>query len=324
MTFGVDWVNTRDGNDRMEMRLKTLPELRARYEKRGEFLLIEAEEITDEYEGHPVHVNAVNLQELIPPQGGSSVAEVMQRNIDAVIAQRTRTGTPMFAHVNHPNFGWGIVAEDLIKLRGDRFFEVYNGHWGVRNSGDETHPSMDRMWDIALAIRLRDGQEALYGVATDDTHDYYDIRVGRANAGRGWVMVNADDLAPESIVHAMEAGDFYCTSGVLIHDIEVSDAALIIVIDAEPGTTYTTQFIGTRNGFDGNSEPIMVEDGARISRRYSDEIGVVLAETNDTTARYGFTGDELYVRAKIVSSKAHPNPYAEGDKEIAWTQPVSP
>jgi len=33
-------------------------------------------------------------------------------------------------------------------------------------------------------------------------------------------------------------------------------------------------------------------------------------------------GDELYVRARIISSKLHPNPYAAGDRETAWTQPL--
>ena len=32
----------------------------------------------------------------------------------------------------------------------------------------------------------------------------------------------------------------------------------------------------------------------------------------------------MYVRAKVTSSKPHPNPYAEGDVEVAWTQPVVP
>ena len=33
------------------------------------------------------------------------------------------------------------------------FFEVYNGHPGVNQLGDATHPSVELMWDIANAIR---------------------------------------------------------------------------------------------------------------------------------------------------------------------------
>ena len=45
-------------------------------------------------------------------------------------------------------------------------------------------------------------------------------------------------------------------------------------------------------------------------------------ETTDNPAVYTFRGDELYVRAVVTSSVDHPNPYAEGDKEAAWAQPV--
>ena len=83
--------------------------------------MIQAEEITDKYDGNPIHVNATNLLEFIPPQGGASTYDVLQRNIDAVNKQREETGRSMIAHVNHPNFGWGIVAEDLIDLQGNIF-----------------------------------------------------------------------------------------------------------------------------------------------------------------------------------------------------------
>jgi hypothetical protein len=48
----------------------------------------------------------------------------------------------------------------------------------------------------------------------------------------------------------------------------------------------------------------------------------VLAETKSNPAAYAFTGEELYVRAQVVSSEDHPNPYAKGDKQRAWVQPV--
>jgi hypothetical protein len=62
---------------------------------------------------------------------------------------------------------------------------------------------------------------------------------------------------------------------------------------------------------------------ARAGRRAG--IGVeVLHRTADNPAVYEFRGDELYVRAKVTSSKLHPNPYAQGDRECAWVQPVVP
>jgi len=120
--FGADWPITRMVEDTLEMALATLPKLKKKFMEPGKFLLIQAEEITDKYDGNPIHVNATNLLELIPPQGGNSTHDVLQRNIDAVYKQRKETGQTMLAHVNHPNFGWGIVAENLIELRGDTFF----------------------------------------------------------------------------------------------------------------------------------------------------------------------------------------------------------
>ena len=61
-----------------------------------------------------------------------------------------------------------------------------------------------------------------------------------------------------------------------------------------------------------------------MTRVYSDEIGQVVATDRSLTPAYRPTGSELYVRAKVTSSKPHPNPYAAGDTEVAWTQPVRP
>jgi hypothetical protein len=43
-------------------------------------------------------------------QHGSSVADVIQRDVDAI---RTAGGVP---HVNHPNFEWVLSGDDLQRL----------------------------------------------------------------------------------------------------------------------------------------------------------------------------------------------------------------
>jgi hypothetical protein len=48
----------------------------------------------------------------------------------------------------------------------------------------------------------------------------------------------------------------------------------------------------------------------------------VLASSESLTPSYSFRGDELYVRARVVSSKKHPNPSEIDDLESAWTQPT--
>jgi len=322
--FGDDWPITRMVKDTMEMALATLDRLKKRFEEPGKFLMIQAEEITDRYDAKPIHVNATNLLELIPPQGGNSFLDVLQRNIDAVNKQREETGQVMIAHVNHPNFGWGIVAENLIELRGDTFFEVYNGHPGVRNWGDDAHPGTDRMWDIVLAMRLHQGLDPLFGLAVDDTHDYYKHKVGKSNPGRGWVMVKAQALNAENIIASLEKGNFYSTTGVILEDIQINDRTLTILIREKTGMSYRTQFIGTPKQFDTSSNPVLNSQGepAHITRVYSNEIGQVFSETTNNPAIYSFTGAEMYVRAKIISDQLQNNPFAEGDLETAWTQPM--
>lgn len=321
---GENWVTQRITNGVAQVRLKTLEEFRPMFEMPGKFLLIPGEEISAEYKTAPIHLNGINLREVVPPQGGNSIAEVLQNNINAVLEQRKRTGQPMFPHINHPNFQWAFTAEDLVALKGDRFFEVFNGHSGVRNYGDETHASMERIWDIILTRRAVElGLEPVWGTATDDSHAYHDFRVGKTNPGRGWVMVRAAELTPAAIIAAMERGDFYATSGVRLRDLKSGPRELRVEMEPEPGVTFTTQFIGSRKGVDLKSHPVRDEQGQelRVTRRYSDQLGAVLAEVKGNLATYALKGDEIYVRAKVISSKLKENPYAAGDFETAWVQP---
>jgi hypothetical protein len=323
--FGDDWVElTEDG---ARVRLKTFDEYRTLFEEESKFLLIQSEEITDRFEQKPLHVNATNVKERIEPQGGGSVREVLQRNVDAVLAQRERTGTLMFPHVNHPNFGWAVKVEDLIALRGERFFEVYNGHPLVHNEGDELRPGTERMWDILLAERLSDGGGILYGIAVDDAHNYRALDSHHSNPFRGWVRVRARVLSAEAIVEAMERGDFYGSSGVELEDVLLDGEGLSLRIRAEEGIQYRTLFTGTRKGYDRSTEEVKAPAGSddlAVLRRYSDDIGEILAEVEGPAPSYRFHGDEMYVRAKVISTKLKTNPYKEGEYEAAWVQPVVP
>ncbi|MEE4279563.1 MAG: hypothetical protein V2I82_13935 [Halieaceae bacterium] len=330
--FGSIWVTTRESDHGREVRLKTLDEFRPLFEEPNRFLFINGEEITDRHLHHPVHMNGVNLVEPITPQGGTSVANTIQNNLDAVVAQSHQHAKPMVLHLNHPNFHFAVTAEDFFELDhapGDGFFEMYNGHSGVNNNGDELHPSAERLWDIVLANRLgRFNRRLIYGVATDDAHEYNDWGDGFTNPGRGWVMVRAPFLTPDFITQAIRRGDFYNSTGVELRKLEISDRSISIEVDEQPGVDYTIEFVGTRSSaqltpiagpFTPDAEP---QKPARPVYRYSEEIGEVLHRVKGTSASYQATGDELYVRARVVSSRYHPNPFAMGDPEMAWTQPI--
>ena len=124
----------------------------------------------------------------------------------------------------------------------------------------------------------------------------------------------------------MEAGDFYASSGVRLKDVRRSRDCYEIEIEPEKGVTYATQFIGTRKGFDQTSQPVLDKKSQPlpVTRRYSKEIGAVLAQSKGTAPTYKLKGDEIYVRARIVSSKRKANPYVQGEFERAWTQPLVP
>ena len=325
--FGPTGVDQREEAGELQVRLKKLSEFRGAFEEPGRFLMIQGEEITDRFLTAPIHINATNLRELIKPQGGRSVAEVMRNNVGAVLEQRKRTGVPMFAHVNHPNFGWALTAEELMQVENEQFFEVYNGHNLVRNEGSDIRAGTERIWDIVLTKRLGSGQPTLYGMANDDSHNYHaGDPTKQSRPGRGWVMVRADTLSAEKIIASMEAGDFYASSGVFLSDVRRRSDAIEIEIEARPGVTYRTEFIGTRKGYDASSEPVLGKEGEtlRTTRRYSKDVGAVLAAVEGPVAKYVFKGDEIYVRARVTSSAKKADGSSPGEFERAWTQPVVP
>src|SRR5690554_795852 len=148
--FGVDWVDERPLANGHLVRLRLLDEYRERFEEPGAFLLIEGEEITDR-EG--THVNAINLEVAIKPQGGETAMERIRNNVLAVNAQERRFRRPIAAIVNHPNWTWAWTAEDIAAVPEARIFEVYNGHLLINNGGDSLHVSTERIWDVALSLR---------------------------------------------------------------------------------------------------------------------------------------------------------------------------
>ncbi len=67
-----------------------------------------------------------------------------------------------------------------------RFYEVYNGHPGTNQKGDATRPSVERIWDLVLANRLKFPRGVpLLGLATDDSHNYHVKAMNKPTPGRG-------------------------------------------------------------------------------------------------------------------------------------------
>lgn len=300
--FGPDWVQYREDSTALEVLLQTLDVYRSLFERPDSFLILKSEEITSRFEDKPVHINATNVDSLIPAASGNSLLEVMQNNIDAVMARRAASGQPMFPHINHPNFGWAIDAAVMKELKNERFFEVYNGHPLVHNYGDSTRQGTEAMWDEINLHYLRVGKPLMYGLATDDSHNYHSFGPEYSNAGRGWVQVRADKLTPDALIAALEAGDFYASTGVELSAYEVSETGIRLEILPAPGVTYTIAFLAA---------------GAE------DEATELRETINGNSATYTFRPGDRLVRARITSSKDKHNPFKPGDKEMAWTQPIA-
>ena len=148
----------------------------------------------------------------------------------------------------------------------------------------------------------------LYGLAVDDTHNYYSFTPEVSHPGRGWIEVRAAELSVEAIVEAIRAGEFYASTGVRLEEVRCTRSRYLVRIATEEGVTHTIQFIGTR-----------MEDGMVM------ETGEILQETTGDVATYRFDGNELYVRVRVVSSKMQAHPaVGEEAPEYAWTQPVIP
>ena len=321
--FGVDWVVTREKDGSTEVRLRQLAEYGPKFNEPGKFLIVKAEEISASFQKAPIHMNTVNIQEEIQPvKDHVSIQETMRANLRLAAAQSQKLGVPMFTHINHPNFRWALTADDLAAVTEENFFEIYNGHPMIYYEGDAQRDGHEKIWDIANTLRLTKYNAApLYGVGTDDSHDYHGEE---SSPGRGWVMVRADKLDANTLVEAMKAGDFYASSGVTLEDVSFTGGKLVIRVKAEPGVTYSTQIRGTRRGFDASTkEETMPKGDAHPTRlRYSADIGATLATLDGTTIEWTPKGDELYFRAVVTSSKPHPNPSYKNQTEMAWTQPM--
>ena len=143
-------------------------------------------------------------------------------------------------------------------------------------------------------------------------------------------MVRARFLTPENLILAIRDGDFYASSGVTLDRVLFDEASgrLSLEIRPEAGERYTTRFLGTRKGANivgtprKSAEGKIVETTLDYTTAEGPQIGEVLAEVEGLQPSYALRGDELYVRAIVVSTGIPTYPTKESQQKKAWTQPV--
>ncbi len=240
-------------------------------------LMIPGEEVSVNLDGGAtaIHINAIGITRVVEPTDATDVVSTIQANINAILEAGG------IASINHPNYKWSFDHEAIVRVSGASLLEVFNGHPATNVYGAPGRPGNEQIWDHVLSAG-----KAIFGVATDDSHNYSDFSHARSNPGRGWVMVRADELSSEAVVEGLAAGSFYSSTGVTLTELEISNDAIRLAIDQERDFVYTTSFTGP---------------GA-----------VLLHEVVGREADYEIRGGEGYVRATVRASS--------GQK--AWAQPV--
>jgi hypothetical protein len=261
--------------------------LNAKYGADRQFLVIQGEEVTDSYGSQPIHVNALGNSETVAPQHGTSVVEVMERDVAAI----QHAGG--LALLDHPNYVSPIGAEALRQVAAGALVEIFNGHPATNTFGRPDvpgmpgrpgvpgMPGMEAVWD-----RILSSGRLMYGVADDDAHVFKSSDPQVPGPGRGWVYVHAESLTTHALLEALSRGDFYASTGVELSDLQVTATGVAVEIREKPSRTYRIQFIGQN--------------------------GRVLEETSSTCASYAFRDTDTYVRVRVKDSNG----------AFAWTQPV--
>lgn len=324
-----------------EVRLKTFAEMAARSNVPGKFLLLPGCEITQwlKPNGIQVHLNTINIPEVPalvregPLSKGfdiSSAAELIGLDIKDVVAQE-KAGTPSLLTLNHPFWRYcDILPQDLITNSSIRFFEISNGGTNYGHVPELSGYQPDSFWDAILAFRLAQGNGLIYAQGVDDTHTYFGKSIGIRKA---WNMVRSADLSANSLLNAMQQGDFYASTGVELEEVLFDPRQKQLQINVKPknGESYEILFIVTKKGFDQRVSYVENDGekgrGHRKIPVYSPQIGQVAKRVQGISGSYQMADDDLYVRAKIISTAKnatfgkrwkhfYPTTY------VAWTQPV--
>ena len=322
------------------VKLKTYEELRREFEAPGKFLVVPGEEITLMMEPYPCgndraradyHINIFNLPCDLPILHGENAREALTLNLRSYEKAAAEYPHPSFAMLNHPFWRyWDIDPRLLVEFPEFRHFEVCNND-AESDAPPEDRFTVEQCWDFALAHRIVQGKPLLYATATDDIHFCDPERIdGHGGCELGWVMVNVPGaFTADAIVEAMDKGDYYPTTGVLLDEIDFDRATgtLRVKAQAEPGTNYRVEFISTQRDFDRTIvEKEYPHDGryTRILPVINDTIGKVVATIDGPEASYAMRPDDLYIRAIVksdrpskIGNRFYPNTLP------AWTQPFT-
>lgn len=241
------------------------------------------EEPKDGYKGHHLH-GLLGTRDMVAAAGDKRIAhdkymdkydwktpQTIQRAIDTL---REAGNLVMY---NHPIWS-RLELDDLLNVNGYFAVEIYNYGCVIEDgTGLSTH-----YWDMLL----RRGHK-VFGLATDDNHNYHPYGSPLCDSFGGWIVVAARKLDRESIAEALAQGSFYSSSGPEIY--EFSHSGDEVYVRCSPVKTIRMLSYERR----GVSKPA--------------EVGGSLTE-----ASFKLFGNETFVRLECEDEFG----------KIAWSNPI--
>ncbi len=166
-------------------------------------------------------------------------------NVNKIIRSANENG--YLVSLNHPS--WSCVPHgDYASFEGAWAVEIYN-HGCYSLAG---LPDAESVYDEIL----RSGKK-IHAVATDDNHDHISLNPRIGDAFGGFTMIKADSLDYDSVISALEQGNFYASTGPEIHELYYEDGK--VHIECSPCDDICMVTLGRRG------KRVASEDGSLIT-----------------------------------------------------------
>ncbi len=138
---------------------------------------------------------------------GEFKREFSEKGINKIIKTANEKG--FLVSFNHPS--WSLASEaDFIGFKNLFAIEIYNYSSTIEGFSDD-EKAFDRMINIG---------ENVFCVACDDNHNRFSLNGAYNDSFGAWVNISAESLNYESIISALERGEFYASTGPSIKFLE--------------------------------------------------------------------------------------------------------
>lgn len=179
------------------------------------------------------HLLAVGLPEDFAPSHTPSFAPVEGQESGAALARRCREAGAYVA-IAHPEWS-GLTTADARAIDAAHAVEVYNHGCAVGADRPHGFYTLDQLLSEGRRLDL---------IATDDAHFAAEL-----DHFGGWVMVRAEENAPEALLAALKAGHHYSTTGPELRGIHWEGGRVTVECSAAQAVIVQGQGSATAGAF---------------------------------------------------------------------------